>query len=65
MLCCLLVNTPILAFPTFKKHFILDASDSGVGAVSCQVDEDRRERVIVYGSRSLSQVEYHYCVTRR
>ncbi len=49
MLCCLLVNTPILAFPTFKKPFILDAnaSDTGIGAVSTRVDKDGRECVIL------------------
>ena len=62
-----LVTTPILAYPDFNRPFILDtdASDIGIGAVLSQRDEERRERVVAYASRTLSKAERKYCVTRR
>ena len=62
-----LTSTPILAYPDFNRHFILDTdvSDTRIGAVLSQVDDDGRERVIAYGSRLLSKAERQYCVTRR
>ena len=62
-----LVTAPILAFPDYKREFILDtdASDTGIGAVLSQVQEDGSERVIAYASRVLTKPERRYCVTRR
>ena len=62
-----LVTTPTLAFPDYDFSFILDtdASDVGVGAVLSQRQRDGSERVIAYGSRTLSRPERRYCVTRR
>ena len=62
-----LVTAPILAFPDYTRTFILDtdASDTGIGAVLSQVQEDGRERVITYASRVLTKPERRYCVTRR
>ena len=43
-----LVYAPILAFPDFRKDFILDTdpSDTGIGAVLAQQQTDGMERVI-------------------
>ena len=62
-----LTQSPILAFPREKGALILDtdASDTGLGAVLSQMQEDGKERVISYASRSLNRPERNYCVTRR
>ena len=61
-----LTQSPILALPRQDGRFILDtdASDFAIGGVLSQV-QDGFERVIAYGSRSLSKEEKNYCVTRR
>ena len=61
-----LVQSPILAHPDFTKPFILDvdASDKCIGAVLSQETDDG-ECVIAYGSRTLTQSERRYCVTRK
>ncbi|KRZ03458.1 Transposon Ty3-G Gag-Pol polyprotein [Trichinella pseudospiralis] len=57
---------PILAYPDFRRRFLVDvdASGDGLGAVLSQKDSSK-ERVVAYASRSLTKPERRYCVTRR
>ena len=61
-----LCSPPILALPEPGKTFIVDtdASNTAIGGVLSQKDE-QGERVIAYFSKTLSQPEKNYCVTRR
>ena len=61
-----LISTPILAHPKHKGMFILDtdASDVAIGAILSQI-QDNEEKVIAYGSKSLSKTQRNYCVTDR
>ena len=62
-----LTTAPILSLPDFTKQFILDtdASDSGIGGVLSQIQQNGSECVIAYSSRVLSKPERRYCVTRK
>lgn len=62
----LLEQAPILAHPRTEGQFILDtdASDQGIGAVLSQVQDDE-EKIIAFGSKTLSKAERNYCITRR
>ena len=61
-----LSSPKVMAHPQDNGHFILDcdASEVSIGAVLSQV-QNNMERVIAYGSKSLSKAEYNYCVTDR
>jgi len=61
-----LISTPILAFPRPSDPFVIDtdASECGIGAILSQC-QDGVERVIAYGSRSLTKAERNYSTTRK
>ena len=60
-----LTEAPILQYSDFNKQFVIftDASENGLGAVLSQIDEKKRERVILYDSRSLTKAEANYSTT--
>lgn len=62
-----LISKPILEFSDFSKPFYIhtDASNFGIGAVLTQRDEDNKERVISYLSRTQSKAERKYTVTEK
>ena len=55
-------NMPILAYVDYQRPFKVhtDASESGLGAVLYQDQEDGTTRVVAYASRSLSKSEKRY-----
>lgn len=61
-----LLSPDIMAHPLDEGLYILDtdACDVSIGAVLSQI-QDGRERVIAYGSKTLSKSERNYCVTDR
>ncbi len=62
-----LTSEPIRIHPNFDKSFKLytDASDTGLGAVLAQDDEESKERVITYDARRLNSAERVYPTTEK
>lgn len=61
-----LQTTPVLTLPNSTDKFILDtdASNNAIGAELLQV-QDGQERVVAYGSFTLSAAQRRYCTTRK
>ena len=55
-------ESSVLAYADYSKPFVLhtDASTMGLGVVLYQKQEDGKERVIAYASRSLNRAERNY-----
>ena len=53
---------PVLAYADYTKPFVLhtDTSTTGLGVVLYQKQEDGKERVIAYASRTLNKSEQNY-----
>lgn len=62
-----LVSPPVLAQPNFMKKFYIqcDASNTGIGAVLFQKDDQENEQPIYYFSSKLTTAEKNYSVTER
>src|SRR6266542_2410138 len=58
---------PIVAHPNFKELFILyiNASRKGIEAILHQKDDQDKERIIAYASRTLNQHEKNYLITEK
>ena len=56
------IKGPVLAFPNFKKPFLLetDASGKGLGAVLLQKQGDGRYHPIAFASCALTETEQRY-----
>ena len=61
-----LTSPKIMAYPTDDGAYILDtdACGSSIGAVLSQI-QGGEERVVAYGSKTMSKSERNYCVTDR
>ena len=62
-----MTNFPVLQLPDYSKPFIVqvDASERGLGAVLCQVDELGQDNPIVYCSRKLLDRERNLATTEK
>ncbi len=63
----ILTSAPVLAYPNFKKGFILctDASGIGVGAFLMQEDANNKLRPVGYASRKLNRAEINCSVIQQ
>ncbi|CAC5371569.1 unnamed protein product [Mytilus coruscus] len=62
-----LTTAPVLSYPDMSKPFILtcDASDSAIGYILGQLDENGKERVISYSGRALRNNELNWTITEK
>ncbi|XP_078239157.1 uncharacterized protein LOC144585831 [Pogona vitticeps] len=62
-----LINYPVLRAPDFDREFIIytNASNSGVGAVLCQEDENGDQHPVSYLSRKLQKGERHLATVEK
>ena len=62
-----MVEHSVLAYPNFKKEFIVqtDASLYAISAVLSQLDDEGTEHPIAYCSRTLNPHERNYTVTKK
>lgn len=62
-----LAHQPVLKGPNYSKKFYLqtDASDSGIGAVLSQKDEEGNDHPVAYYSKKLLPSETRYTVIKR
>ena len=60
-----LINSPVLAYPSFTRPFVLetDACLEGLGAVLSQPQDDGHLHPIAYASRALAPSEKNYGIT--
>lgn len=63
----ILVNAPVLSCPDFNKPFTIscDASNTGLGAVLSQTDDNGKEHPISFISRTLSAQEKNHSTTEK
>ena len=62
-----LVSAPVLSYPKYDQGcFVIDTDASlfGIGGILSQI-QDNEERVIAYGSKTLSKSQRRYCTTYR
>lgn len=62
-----LLTAPVLAYPDPDRPFILtcDASDTAIGYVLGQLDDDNKEYVIAYGGKSLTPDQKKFNTTEK
>jgi hypothetical protein len=62
-----LTTSPILAYADMNRQLTItcDASDTAIGYILSQKDNQQRTRVIAYGGRSLSATERRYHTTEK
>lgn len=60
-----LISAPVLTHPDFSKPYCIqsDASNTGIGGVLFQIDDDGAEHPIAYMSRKLNSAQRNYSVT--
>ena len=61
------MSEQIVAHPNFDKPFKVytDTSDTGIGAVLSQNDNEGKEKVIAYASKTLNATERNWIITEK